>query len=107
MSVKAVVSDDAKAEPLTAVAGWAAQPNQKEMQSVRINRSGLEDLATQTGGRVLELDEIEDLVSALPQSKAPLTEFWSWPVWHSWWVFLIIVGCLTADWTMRRRGGLP
>jgi hypothetical protein len=107
MSVKAVVSDDAKAEPLTAVAGWASQPNQKEMQSVRINRSGLEDLATQTGGRVLELDEIEDLVSALPQSKAPLTEFWSWPVWHSWWVFLIIVGCLTADWTMRRRGGLP
>ena len=107
MSVKAVVSDDAKAEPLTAVAGWASQPNQKEMQSVRINRSGLEDLATQTGGRVLELDEIEDLVSALPQSQAPLTEFWSWPVWHSWWVFLIIVGCLTADWTMRRRGGLP
>jgi hypothetical protein len=107
MSVKAVVSDDAKAEPLTAVAGWAAQPNQKEMQSVRINRSGLEDLATQTGGRVLELDEIEDLVSALPQSQAPLTEFWSWPVWHSWWVFLIVVGCLTTDWTMRRRGGLP
>lgn len=107
MSVTASMSDETNQPPLTAVAGWASQPNQKEMQSVQINRTFLNDLAEQTGGKVTELQDLDDLVSSLPQSQAPLTEFWSWPIWHSWWVFLTVVGCLTADWTMRRRGGLP
>ena len=107
MSVTASMSDEANQPPLSAVAGWASQPNQKEMQSVQINRGYLNDLAEQTGGKVTELQDLEDLIAGLPQSRAPLTEFWSWPIWHSWWVFLTVVSCLTADWTMRRRGGLP
>ena len=107
MSVTASMSDEANQPPLSAVAGWASQPNQKEMQSVQINRTFLNDLAEQTGGKVTELQDLDDLVSSLPQSRAPLTEFWSWPIWHSWWVFLTVVSCLTADWTMRRRRGLP
>lgn len=98
---------DASEAPLTAAIGWASQPDQQEMQSVRINRSWLDQLAEGTGGKVTELDQIEKLAASLPQADAPLSEIWSWPIWHSWWVFMTAVACLATDWTMRRRRGLP
>ncbi|MFN9218526.1 MAG: glutamine amidotransferase [Planctomyces sp.] len=102
----AVLSDAAEA-PLTAALGWASQPDQQEMQSVRINRPWVNQLAEGTGGKVTELDDVEKLAASLPQEDAPLSEIWSWPIWHSWWVFMTAVACLSADWTMRRRRGLP
>jgi uncharacterized membrane protein len=103
----ATLTDESSAEPLTAETGWASQPDQQEMQSVQINHSFLEEVARTTGGRVIPLDELENFVASLPQSSAPLVEIWSWPIWHSWWVFLTAIGCLVADWTLRRRRGLP
>jgi len=107
VSVTASVTDSSTDAPLTATTGWASQPDQKEMKSVQVNRTFLEELARITGGRTVALDNLESFVSSLPQSSAPLVEIWSWPIWHSWWVFLVAVGCLAIDWTLRRRRGLP
>ncbi len=107
VSVTAIVSDDAAAAPLTATTGWASQPDQKEMKSVQVDRTFLEELAKTTGGRTLPLSNLETFVSSLPQSSVPLTEVWSWPIWHSWWIFLTAIACLAIDWTLRRRRGLP
>ena len=107
VSVSAIVSDDSAAVPLTATTGWASQPDQKEMKSVQIDRTFLEELAKTTGGRTVALSNLESFVSSLPQGKAPLIEIWSWPIWHSWWLFLVAIACLATDWTLRRRRGLP
>ena len=107
VSVSANVSDDAAAPPLVAATGWASQPDQKEMKSVQIDRSFLEQLAKITGGRTVPLSSLESFVGTLPQSNAPLAEIWSWPIWHSWWIFLAAIACLATDWTLRRRRGLP
>ncbi|MFO1003834.1 MAG: glutamine amidotransferase [Planctomycetaceae bacterium] len=106
-TVTAVLSDDGEAEPLVASTGWASQPDQTELRSVKVDRAFLEAVAKTTGGRTLELDELEDFVDRLPQSNAPLVEVWSWPIWHSWWVFLAAMVCIGTDWTLRRRRGLP
>ena len=107
VSVNAKVSDDATAPPLVAATGWASQPDQKEMKSVQVDHSFLEQLAKITGGRTVPLSSLENFVGTLPQSDAPLVEIWSWPIWHSWWVFLAAIACLALDWTLRRRRGLP
>ena len=107
VSVSATVSDDTAAVPLTAATGWASQPDQKEMKSVQVDHTFLEELAKTTGGRTVALSNLESFVASLPQSHAPLVEIWSWPIWHSWWIFLFAIACLATDWTLRRRRGLP
>ncbi len=107
VSVSAKVSDDAAAPPLIAATGWASQPDQKEMKSVQVDHSFLEKLAKITSGRTVPLSSLESFVGTLPQSNAPLVEIWSWPIWHSWTIFLAAIACLAADWTLRRRRGLP
>lgn len=106
-TVTAVLSDDGETAPLVASTGWASQPDQKELRSVQVDRAFLEAVAKATGGRTLELDELDDFVDQLPHSSAPLVEVWSWPIWHSWWVFLAAMACIGTDWTLRRRRGLP
>lgn len=107
VTVTATVSDDATAEPLIAETGWASQPDQAEMKSVQINHTFVKQVASLTGGRTVPLDALESFVDDLPKGHAPLVEVWSWPIWHSWWVFLTAVACLATDWTLRRRRGLP
>ncbi len=107
VSVKAAVSDEADAEPLVATTGWASQPDQREMKSVQIDHAFLNQVASLTGGRTVALSDLENFVDGLPESTAPLVEVWSWPIWHSWWIFVTAIGCLATDWTLRRRRGLP
>lgn len=98
---------DQPPEELKASVGWASQPDQEEMASVNVNDRFLNDVATVTGGRLVNLDDLDSFVDELSHSDAPLVEVWSWPIWHQWWVFGIAVVCFVADWTIRRRLGMP
>lgn len=106
-SATARVLDEENAEPLTASVGWACQPDQEEMKSVTINHAFLEQVAGISGGRVVNIDDLDEFVDRLPESDAVLVEINSWPVWHQWWVFATAVACFAGDWTLRRRRGLP
>lgn len=105
--VTAGLTDDEAGQILTGTFGWASQPDQKEFRSVDIDQSFLSSLAQSTGGRVVPLSEIGRLADSLPQASAPLVETWSWPLWHSWWIFLAAITCFSIDWALRRRNGLP
>ena len=106
-SVTATLADANDVEPLVATAGWASQPDQKELRSVQVDHKFLDEIARVTGGRTLGLNDLEDFVDGLPEGSAPLVEVWSWPIWHSWWIFIAAVACFLTDWTLRRRKGLP
>lgn len=106
--VKATVqADDEEAEVLVAETGWASQPDQLEMQSVEVNETFLEQVATETGGQLIPLEELDDFVAGLSFRDAPLVERQTSQIWNQWWVFVIAVGCFGIDWTIRRRQGLP
>lgn len=102
-----IQADGEEPEILMAETGWASEPDQLEMKSVRINENFLEQVAAETGGQLVPLDQLENFVEGLSYRDAPLVERQTSPVWNQWWVFLLAVGCFGADWTIRRRQGLP
>lgn len=88
-------------------AGWVSEPDSEEFQSLVPNRSFLESLAKQSGGEVLELDQLDAFVKSLDHREVPITESKSLPWWHRWTIFLIAIGLLVGEWGIRRWKGLP
>jgi hypothetical protein len=87
--------------------GWTVEPETEEFRTLTVNRPLLERIASQTGAEVLTLDGLESYVSSLPNRKIPLTESWTYPLWHQWHVFLLALACLISEWGLRRWRGLP
>ncbi|MBS0204159.1 MAG: hypothetical protein JSS49_14745 [Planctomycetes bacterium] len=87
--------------------GWVADPAAEEFQRVAPNLELLSDLAKQTGGELIPVEDLESFVRTLPVRQAPLTESYTTPLWHQPWILLLIVGCLCGEWALRRWRGLP
>jgi uncharacterized membrane protein len=70
------------------------------------NRSLLEQLASQTGGRYWEPSELKNLPRDISYSEAGISvrttnELWSMPI-----VFLLLLGLPIAEWLLRRKWGV-
>jgi hypothetical protein len=103
---EAVVTDAAGVEVGRAEAGWTADPAAEEFRSLKPNRALLESIAKQTGGKVIAADQLESFAAELPNRKAPITESWTYPLWHQPAVFLFAMTCFLAEWGLRRRKGM-
>lgn len=103
---EAVVTDSAGAEVGRAEAGWTADPSAEEFSSLKPNRPLLEQIAKQTGGQLIAADKLDDFAAGLPNRRAPITEDWSFPLWHRSAVFLFALACFIAEWGLRRWKGL-
>jgi len=108
---QATVTDANGTEMDQATVGWAIDLESREFQSVKINRSLLERIAQQTGGRLVALDELNRFADSLPHQEAPITEVWTKPLWDLPGVlpavFLVVVTCFALEWALRRRKGMP
>jgi len=107
-----VTVTDSKGSKLgEAQTGWAADLEAREFQSVRANRPLLETIARQTGGRVIEIGELEAFARSLPQRNVPITDAWVRPLWDlpgiQPAVFLFAVACFVTEWALRRWKGMP
>ncbi len=102
----AMVRDEKGVEIGRAKSGWVSEPAADEFRSLSPNRSLLTQIATQTGGEVLERRELEAFVKRLPTRTAPVMESWSRPIWHNPWVFLLAFLCFIGEWALRRWKGL-
>jgi hypothetical protein len=87
--------------------GWTIEPQSDEFRTLTVNRQLLARMAQDTGGEVLELGGLESFVSSLPNRKIPIVETWTYPLWHTWTMFGIALGCLAGEWGLRRWRGLP
>jgi uncharacterized membrane protein len=87
--------------------GWAVEPETEEFRSLSGNRALLEQLANDSGGEVIDMDDLDRFVSSLPNRKIPITENWTYPLWHQWTVLALAIGCLVGEWGLRRWRGLP
>jgi uncharacterized membrane protein len=105
--VSAKVSDGEGAMVGECQTGWAAEPAAEEFRSLRPDRRLLEDLAQQTGGEVIELNDLDSMVRKLSSRPAPINETVLTPLWHRPTVFLFAMACLIGEWGLRRRRGLP
>lgn len=101
------VKTDGLKESLVASSGWVSDPDADEFRSVLPNRDLMERIAKQTGGEVVEQDGLLAFAKSLPNRKAPITETWTYPLWHQAWFFLLAIACLVGEWGLRRVKGLP
>ena len=90
----------------TAESGWVTDPAYQEFQRIGINEALLGELATSTGGEVLDVDDLNGFVTDLPNRKLPVTESWVYPIWHRPWVLICALACLCGEWGLRRWKGL-
>jgi len=86
--------------------GWVSEPATEEFQRLVPNRSFLRQIASETGGEIIELDELGALADRLPQKTAPIMEVKVIPWWHSTWIFILALGLLASEWGIRRWKGL-
>ncbi|MCA9044834.1 MAG: hypothetical protein KDA69_10970, partial [Planctomycetaceae bacterium] len=92
--------------PLTAAGGWGYDPLIDEFTSTRINQGLLQEIAEQSGGRVLALNELPDFVNSLQQRDLPVMTTETTPLWHSPWLLLLAISLLVTEWGLRRSWGL-
>jgi uncharacterized membrane protein len=103
---EAIVTDASGIEVGRAAAGWSSDPAADEFRSLKPNRALLETLAKRTGGEIVAADKLEEFARVLPSLKVPITESWSFPLWHQAGVFAFALLCFLAEWGLRRLKGL-
>ncbi|UCF15318.1 MAG: hypothetical protein JSW59_18080 [Phycisphaerales bacterium] len=108
---RAVVTDEKANEIDDAETGWTVDLEAQEFKSIRANRPLLEKIARQTGGRVVELAELESFARDLPSREVPITTTQIKPLWDLPGilpaVFLFTLMCFAGEWALRRRKGMP
>lgn len=91
--------------------GWTSALEAQEFQSLKANRPLLEKIARQTGGRMVEIGELDKFARDLPRRAAPISETWVRPLWDlpgiQPAVFLFALTCFVAEWALRRWKGIP
>jgi hypothetical protein len=103
---EAVVTDASGVEVGRTEVGWVAEPAADEFRSLKPNRALLEEIARKTHGEVISADKLTAFARGLPDRKVPVTETWTYPLWHTSTVFLLALGCFIAEWGLRRWKGL-
>ena len=86
--------------------GWVTDSSAAEFENAELNRHVLESIANDTGGELVDADQIGAFVSELPSRKVPVMETWTYPLWHRPWVMLLAILLLCGEWGLRRWRGL-
>jgi len=103
----ASVKNQAGADLGRGEAGWSSDLAADEFRSLVPNAPLLEEIARKSGGEVVAAENLEAFARKLPQLQAPVMETWSYPAWHNPLMFAFAMGCLLAEWGLRRWKGLP
>ena len=86
--------------------GWVHDPLPAEFVSLKPGHEWAERLAKASGGQVLTLADLSRLPEILKDIRVPIEETITTPLWHSPWVFALVLGLLSAEWFLRRKGGM-
>ncbi|MFN3150233.1 glutamine amidotransferase [Bremerella sp.] len=86
--------------------GWVSDPAAEEFASLRPNVDLLQTIANESGGELIQLDDLTAFVSTLSDREIPIAEPMVRSVWHTWGVFLLAIGLLSIEWGLRRWKGL-
>ena len=77
-----------------------------EMGDVRPSRDTLDALAKGSGGKVVTPDAIDSLTELFGEGRRVIQERREYPLWNNPYILLLLAGLLTAEWLLRKKGGL-
>lgn len=86
--------------------GWVYQPSALELQSLGENIVNLQSIADQSGGSIVNWNELDSFVADVPSTRMPVTETKIYPLWHQSWVLISALACICCEWGLRRRYGM-
>jgi hypothetical protein len=95
-----------EAKPLRAVF-TVLPPESKEIVNLETNRPLLDDLATQSGGKVYTAEDADALRQLLLRQGIPHAEHHEQRLWQWWGLLALVVALLTVEWVGRKLAGLP
>ena len=90
----------------TKATGWVHDPLAAEFASLKPGREWADRVAKESGGWVLSLADLPNLPEILKDIRVPVEETITTPFWHAPWVFAVVLGLLSAEWYLRRKGGM-
>lgn len=100
--------DGNDSERLIEPISYRVVPPRVESNAFWLNEKILEDIAVESGGRYIRLNEIDDLPALLPRRiqrvafKSPAKPLWDWNRYFRYLAFLLPVVLLTAEWAVRK-----
>ena len=100
-----VMADGEELDPK--MAGWASQQSADEFQQMTTDVETLKRIADQSGGQLVDVEDLDEFVASLPNRNVPVSETWVYPLWHQPWVLGLAIACLCGEWGLRRWRGLP
>ena len=83
-----------------------AASDQAEMADLSGDETMLRKLADATGGQFLRLDQINTLPARIASSGTARPNVAELALWDSPYFFGLVLGCLGAEWALRKRTGL-
>ncbi|HYF34663.1 MAG TPA: glutamine amidotransferase [Prosthecobacter sp.] len=86
--------------------GWVHDPGAAEYGELSPGHEWMTQVAKDTGGQLLKLEDLHRLPELLKQIRVPVEETVTQPLWHAPWVFALMVGLLVTEWWLRRKGGM-
>ena len=103
----AKVTDGAGTELNQVETGWTNDTAADEFRRLEPDRAALQELAKQSGGETVELDELDSFATSLAARPVPETLQTLYPLRHTAWLFALAVVCLAGEWGLRRWKGMP
>lgn len=90
----------------TKATGWVHDPLAAEFASVKPGNDWMDRIAQESGGQKLLLKDISTLPELLKNIRVPVEETITQPLWHTPWIFALVLTLLTLEWYLRRKGGM-
>jgi hypothetical protein len=111
--VDVVVTDPAQPDVVAAAKQVSAQivvtqPSSLETADLSADRAALDLLAGKVKGKgiVVTPKECDNVLTVLGPPTSKIEREDRFPLWHSWYVLVGLLGLATTEWIVRKRGGL-
>ena len=93
-------------EPLETRFSVVTSHRPTELISVTANRTVPEQLAQLSGGKAVTPGDMKTLFDSFGEGNRIVKERIERNLWDSWWLFLAMALLLSAEWLLRKKGGL-
>jgi len=89
-----------------ASARFHVAPTDPESRRVEADHEILDRIAVATGGRMVDLDELEQAFATIPDRSVRIPDDISEPLWDSKLVLLLFALMITTEWVLRKAFGM-
>jgi hypothetical protein len=77
-----------------------------ELLKPQVDTAFLSRLAEQTGGQMIPFNRAADQIAAIPSAQKIIPLSLAHPLWDSPLVLILVAGLITAEWIIRKLGGM-